>query len=114
MAGAVVPFTQATSCHEESVKTLVPHVAKVTRDMHAQLNEVEKQRKELKDILHGYGKEKRKMRQQTSALFRKVKKLKEGDIEIIADIKGIRLHTDDAETVSQSAASSSAAEEPDA
>ena len=87
-----------------------PRLDQMEMDMNAKLLSNNRQRQQLKEIMRGYGKRKRQIKASTSALFRKAKKLKEGEIEIIADIKGIAVpwDDDDEENQSQQTSSSSA------
>ncbi len=101
---------EAEKSSSEAVVPQVPRVAQVTLAMNAKLASLDEQRQQLKEIMRGYGKRKRQIKVSTSALFRKAKKLKEGEIEIIADIKGIAVpwDDDDEENQAQQTSSSSA------
>jgi N-methylhydantoinase B/oxoprolinase/acetone carboxylase alpha subunit len=86
---------QAEKSSQMAVVSQVPRIAKVTMDMNAKLASLDGQRQQLKDILRGYGKRKWQIKDNTKALFKKAKKLKDGELEIIADIKGIAVPWDD-------------------
>ena len=102
---------QAEKSSPMAIVSQVPRIAKVTMDMNAKLASLDGQRQQLKDILPGYGKRKRQIKDNAKALFEKAKKLKDGELEIIADIKGTAVPWDDDDERKQpgEASSSSAA-----
>ena len=100
---------QAKETSPMAIVPQVPRIAKVTMDMNAKLASLDGQRQQLKDILRGYGKRKRQIKDNTKALFKKAKKLKEGELEIIADIKGIAVPWDDDDERNQPEEASSSA-----
>ena len=67
---------QAEKSSQMAVVSQVPRIAKVTMDMNAKLASLDGQRQQLKDILRGYGKRKRQIKDNTKALFKKAKKTK--------------------------------------